>query len=83
MSDLAYGTEIRKRHADNFIVGFDRLVKLANECDSDNIILDSLIYSVHCLFSNRLRELHPQIQFELITGADSVVYLEQIVILQA
>jgi hypothetical protein len=83
MSDLAYGTEIRKRHADNFIVGFDRLVKLANECDSDNIILDSLIYSAHGLFSNRLRELHPEIKFELMTGTDSVAYLEQVVNSQA
>ncbi|MBQ14704.1 MAG: hypothetical protein QGG67_03390 [Gammaproteobacteria bacterium] len=77
MNELAYGTEIRKRHSENFIVGFDRLVKQAKECDSDNIILDSLIYSAHGLFNTRLRELHPDIDFEFISGTDTVVYLEQ------
>jgi hypothetical protein len=42
--DLYYGTEIRHSHTDNFLVGFDSLINLARNCDTDNIILDSLIY---------------------------------------
>ena len=42
--DLYYGTEIRHSHTDNFLVGFDSLINLARNCDTVNIILDSLIY---------------------------------------
>ena len=49
--DLFYGTEIRRRHTDNFLAGFDRLAELAKGCDTDNIILD---YIDH--FGERLSE---------------------------
>ncbi len=81
--DLFFGTEIRKRHTDNFLVGFDRLISLSRGCDTDNIILDSLIYSAHGLLSHRMRELHPEIKFEVIQGTDSASYLERIVNLQS
>lgn len=79
MDELYYGTEIRRRHSDNFLVGFDRLLILARGCDTDNIILDSLVYSAHGLLNNRMRELHPDIKFEIITGTNSEAYLERIV----
>ena len=74
-ADLFYGTGIRRRHSENFLVGFDRLVKLARDCDSDNIILDSLLYSAHGILDLRMRELHPDIKFDLITGTDSQEYI--------
>ncbi len=77
--DLFYGTKIRRSHTDNFLVGFDRLIKLARNCDTDNIILDSLIYSAHGLLSTRMRKLHPDFRFEIITGTNSEAYLERII----
>lgn len=77
MEDLLYGTEIRQRHSNNFIVGYDRLLKLAAECDSDHIIRDALVYSAHGLLNIRMRELHPTIKFDEIQTTDSTVYLEQ------
>jgi hypothetical protein len=76
---LFYGTEIRKQHTDNFLVGFDRLVKLAMDCDSDNIILDSLIYSAHGLLNVRMRELHPDVKFEALNVTNAQTYLENLI----
>ncbi len=79
LEDLLFGTEIRQRHSNNFIVGFDRLLKLARECDTDYMIQDTLLYSAHGLLNDRLRELHPSIKFEKIARTDANAYLEQIV----
>ena len=79
MEDLFYGTEIRQRHSNNFIVGYDRLLKLAADCDTDHIIQDALIYSAHGLLNIRMRELHPTVKFDEIQTTDSAVYLEQMV----
>lgn len=75
-TDLFYGTEIRRRHTDNFLVGFDRLVELAKGCDTDNIILDTLITSANGFLNARMRELHPDIKFEPIVGTDTIEYLD-------
>ena len=75
--ELFYGTEIRRRHTENFLVGYDRLIELAKGCDTDNIILDTLIYSAHGLLNTRMRELHPDINFEAVLGTDSVEYLNR------
>jgi len=77
--DLFYGTEIRRRHTENFIVGYDRLIELAKGCDTDKIILDTLIYSAHGLLNLRMRELHPDIKFAPIVGTDSVEYLDRLI----
>jgi len=77
--DLFYGTEIRRRHTETFLVGYDRLVELSKGCDIDNIILDSLLYSAHGLLNVRMRELHPDIKFEIIAGTNSTAYLEQMI----
>ena len=77
-ADLFFGTEIRKRHSDNFLVGFDRLVKLAEDCDTDNIIMDSLIYSAHGLLNLRMREIHPDVKFGLLNVTDSQTYLDNL-----
>ena len=62
--DLFYDTEIRRRHTDNFLAGFDRLAELAKGYDTDNIILDALITSANGYLNVRMRELHPDIKFE-------------------
>lgn len=80
--DLFYGTDLRRRHAENFLVGYDRLIELAKGCDTDNIILDSLIYSAHGLLNNRLRALHPDIEFELVAGTNTADYLDRMVTTQ-
>lgn len=74
--DLFYGTDIRRTHTENFLVGFDRLIKLAKDCDTDNIILDSLVISAHGLLNSRMRELHPSIKFEAVTVTNTQQYLE-------
>jgi len=77
--DLFFGTEIRRRHADNFIVAFDRLLKLARECDYDNIIQDALIYSAHGLVNQRMRDLHPEIRFSPLHATNAKAYLQQVI----
>jgi hypothetical protein len=74
--DLFYGTDIRRMHSDNFLVGFDRLVKLAKECDTNNIILDSLVFSAHGMLNMRMRELHPTIKFKPINVTNTQKYME-------
>ncbi|MCP5348669.1 MAG: hypothetical protein R3F41_07030 [Gammaproteobacteria bacterium] len=78
-ADLLYGTEIRRRHSNNFIVGFDRLLNLARDCDTDHIIQDALIYSAHGLLNIRMRSLHPTVKFAPIETTDAAAYLQQIV----
>ena len=75
-ADLFFGTEIRRTHSDNFLVGFDRLVKLAKECDTDNIILDSLVFSAHGMLNFRMRELHPTVKFQPIDVTNTQQYME-------
>ena len=74
--DLFYGTEIRRNHTENFLVGFDRLINLARDCDTDNIILDSLLISAHGLLNQRMRELHPSISFETVAVTNTRDYLK-------
>jgi len=74
---LFYGTEIRRRHSENFIVSFDRLLKMARDCDKDNVIQDTIIWSAHGLLSTRMRERHPDIVFDQVEATNAQVYLEQ------
>jgi hypothetical protein len=73
---LFYGTDIRRKHSHNFIVGFDRLIKLAKDCDQDNIILDSMLYTAHGLLDSQMRDAHPDKKFEKIKGTDTDTYIE-------
>jgi hypothetical protein len=47
--DLFYGTETRARHSNNFIFTFERLMRRAEEVDSDFLIRDSLMATGHGL----------------------------------
>ena len=75
--DLFFGTEIRRGHTENFIVGFERLLGLARDCDTDNLIVDSLIISAHGLLAGRVREMHPDYHFEEFDVTDSQQYLRR------
>jgi hypothetical protein len=49
-----YGTEIRRRHSMNYRESFERLVKLAAECDSDGLIGGTVTNTAFGLFYNQL-----------------------------
>ncbi len=44
---LFYGTEVRARHSNNFIYSFERLMRRAQDVDSDDMIRDSILASAH------------------------------------
>ncbi|MDO8908370.1 MAG: hypothetical protein Q7W55_07710 [Pseudohongiella sp.] len=75
---LFYGTQIRTTHTENFIVNFDRLLKLARDCDINGIITDAQLHSAHGLLSSRMRELHPRIKFRRYEMTRNSTYLDQI-----
>lgn len=75
--ELYFGTEIRRSHTDNFIAGFERLLDLARECDTDNLIVDSLVVSAHGLLASRMREMHPDYEFKAFDRTDSQIYLQR------
>ena len=55
LPELLYGTEIRRRHARNFRRTFKRLLALAEGCDVDGIIVDSLKHTSFGLLNQRMR----------------------------
>lgn len=57
--DMLYGTEVRIRHTSNFIRTFERLIKLARNCDVEGIIEDSLMHSAFGILYQRMIELRP------------------------
>jgi len=59
LCDLFFGTEIRARHARNFMRTFDRLCRLAQKCDVDGIIEDSLMQNAFGLLYRRMQENQP------------------------
>jgi DNA-binding XRE family transcriptional regulator len=78
---LFYKTEIRRRHTTNFMRTFDRLMVMAENCDSANgIIADSLAQTAHGLLYNRMREHQPdelKVECTSIDTADYEKVLEQ------
>lgn len=51
---LFYGTEIRTNHSESFIFNFERLIRVAEACDDDGMIRDSLLGSAHGFIYNRM-----------------------------
>ena len=51
---LFYGTAVRRRHTEHFIDTFDRLMKLADNCDVDGLISGSLTQTGHGMLYNRM-----------------------------
>ncbi len=56
---LLYGTDVRERHSRNYTRTFDRLRRLAQNCDIDGIIEDSLLQSAFGLLYQRMRDHDP------------------------
>jgi hypothetical protein len=59
LAELMYGTEIRIRHSLNLKHTFERLCRLAKNCDVDGIIEDSLMQSAFGLLYLRIMEHRP------------------------
>lgn len=59
LAEILYGTEIRDRHTRNFCRTFERLCRLAKNCDVDGIIEDSLMQSAFGLLYQRMVEHAP------------------------
>lgn len=60
LSELLYGTDIRIRHTTNFMRTFERLCRLAQNCDVDGIIEDSLMQNAFGLLYRRMQEHRPK-----------------------
>jgi hypothetical protein len=59
LADLLYGTEIRARHSRNFMRAFEKLRKLAINCDIEGIIEDSLMQNAFGLLYQRMLDFKP------------------------
>ncbi len=57
LRELFDGTEIRRRHSSNFMHTFERLCRLARNCDVDGIIEDSLMQNAFGLLYGRMQRL--------------------------
>lgn len=75
---LFYGSQIRTTHTENFIVNFDRLLKLARECDINGVITDAQLHSAHGLLCARMRDIHPRIRFKPYEMTRTNEYLSQV-----
>jgi hypothetical protein len=60
LPEMLFGTEIRTRHSRNFMRAFEKLMRLAKNCDVDNIIQDSLIQGAFGLLYSRMRDHDPE-----------------------
>lgn len=60
-TDLMYGTEIRRRHTENFKGTFERIARLAKNCDVDGIIEGSWTQSGFGLLYRRMIEHQPDL----------------------
>ncbi len=61
LSELMYGTEIRRRHTDNFCRTFERLLRLAEGCDVDGIITDTLKQAALGILYQRMITYLPEV----------------------
>lgn len=57
LSELFCGTELRVRHCDNYARTFERLCRLAKNCDVDGIIEDALMQNAFGLLYKRMQRV--------------------------
>jgi hypothetical protein len=57
--ELFYGTELRTRHSENYMRTFERLCRLARNCDVDGIIEDSLMQNAFGLLYRHMDKARP------------------------
>jgi hypothetical protein len=70
LGELLYGTEIRRKHTHNFRRTFERLLRLARNCDVDGIIEDTLKQSAFGLL--HLRMLEHALDDDGLTGSNAI-----------
>ena len=54
---LMFGTALRRRHTENFIFNFERLVSAAIECDTNGMIRDAIMGSAHGFLYQRMIDI--------------------------
>jgi hypothetical protein len=59
LPELLYGTDIRRRHTMNYRNAFERICRLARNCDIDDIIHDALMQSALGLLYQRMMKYDP------------------------
>jgi len=59
LAALFYETDIRRNHTQNFRRTYSRLIRLAEGCDVDGIIVDSLRQSAFGLLNDRMKSYEP------------------------
>ena len=59
LPDMFFGTEIRKRHTKNYMQTFERVRRLAQNCDVDGIIDDSMTNNAFGLLYRRMLDYMP------------------------
>lgn len=59
LAGLFYGTDLRRRHCVNYMRTFERLCRLAKNCDVDGIIHDSLMQTAFGLLYRRMQKHQP------------------------
>ena len=60
LAALFYETDIRRNHTQNFRRTYSRLIRLAEGCDVDGIIVDSLRQSAFGLLNDRMKSYQPE-----------------------
>ncbi len=56
---IFYGTAIRRRHTQSFVDTFDRLMRLAENCDQDGIITGTVAGTAHGMVYNMMQSASP------------------------
>lgn len=56
LTRLFFGTKLRQKHCDNYMRTFERLCRLAKNCDVDGIIEDSLMQTAFGLLYRRMQK---------------------------
>jgi hypothetical protein len=67
LAELLYGTDIRSRHSRNYMRTFQRLCRLAKNCDVDGIIESSLMESAFGLLYGRMVKHRPELDAEKVS----------------
>ena len=57
---MLYGTEIRTKHSRNYMRAFEKLRRLARNCDVDRIIEDTLMQAAFGLLYERMVTYDPE-----------------------
>lgn len=71
--EILFGTEIRKRHADNFARTFGKLLDAAYTVDTDNMVSDALLYgSANGIYYRIIRHASGDESMDPITGMTTV-----------